>query len=229
MARRSTSSRTTGAAGGGARTPDGMDPRPWRARLEILVTIGLGLAAVATALSVYLTDQRDDEALLSFNEGVRKITEATGGYVEGSQAQNRDEALFIEYVDALQANDKTRAEYLLLNVMEPELRKSVNWWAPRAAATGEPRTPFVEENPFFNPAPQTAEADQLTEEGTAAIDNAKEEQDAGDRYIIASVILATALFLFGIAGVAHQRNIAYATFGSGSVIFLVAVVLMAVA
>jgi len=110
---------------------DDSDDARASARLDIAITIGLGLAAVLTALCVYLIDVHDDKALLAFNSGVANNTDSTGSFVEAAQQRSADDALFADY--AIEANsgfngDKVafgNASYILTEIMSDELQKQV--------------------------------------------------------------------------------------------------------
>lgn len=221
MAKRTTKSQTTRSAAAASRRAAAKPPvkgereERWTGALEIMIAVALGIGAILTALSVYLIDQHDDEAQLKFNTGVRSITEATGGYVEGAQQQGADEALFFEYVDA--AQDRVGvARYLLDTIMRPELKAMVRYWANSPL-----QTPFTEENPRYE-TPEIDEAEALTAQANEDFATAREEQDIGDRYILAGVIIATSLFLFGIAGVTNTFKIRIVTMAIGTVVLLVA-------
>jgi hypothetical protein len=195
-------------------------------RLEVLIAVGLGLAAILTAVSIYLTDVHDDDALVAFNDGVAQVTEATGGYVEASQLRSADAALFTEYSQLAYAGSQgdqqalDTAAYIQTSIMRPELRKQVEWWAAEGEPAGHP-TPFTDENPYFTE-PALEEAEATTASATASFEEAKDEQVAGDRFILADVIVATALFLFGIAAVATVSRLKIAMTGVAYGVFLVA-------
>jgi hypothetical protein len=199
-------------------------------RLEILIAVGLGLSAILTALCVYLTDVHDDEAQVAFNEGVRGVTEATGGYVNASQQRAADEAVFLEF--AQQANAAAlggdrlagiTSQYIKEGLMRPELQAALEWWAQenegRRAADALP-SPFVPENPAYEE-PLLVEAEAQTESANAAFAEAQDEQKEGDTYIIAGVIVATALFLYGIAGVTRNVRLKLVMTTLGYIVFLV--------
>ena len=182
-------------------------------RLELAIAIGLGIAAVLTALFVVLVDNHDDKAQVAFNDGVAQITEATGGYVQSSQLQASDEALFADYATnayAASLGDRFSrdiAGYLLSSLMREELRRAVLWWSnetQKVPASESPPSPFIEENPEYQQ-PELAEANAKSASAQDAFAEAQDEQNAGDTYLVAGVIVATALFLFGIAGVFNAQ------------------------
>jgi hypothetical protein len=192
-------------------------------RLELAIAIGLGIAAVLTALFVVIIDNHDDKAQVAFNDGVAEITEATGGYLQSSQLKASDEALFGDYATnayAASLGDRFSrdiASYQLTGLMREQLREAVLWWSKeqeRLPTSQAPISPFVEDNPNY-PQTELADAEAKSASAQASFAEAQDEQNAGDRYLIAGVIVATALFLFGIAGVfkAHALRLRLTVLG----------------
>jgi hypothetical protein len=193
-------------------------------RLELAIAIGLGIAAVLTALFVVIIDNHDDKAQVAFNEGVAEITESTGGYVQAAQLKASDEALFADYATNAYAAtlgdrfSRDIASYLLTGLMREQLRTAVVAWSKQQQQLPEgqaPISPFVEEDNPDYPQPELTAA---TDKAAAAQDSfaaAQDEQNAGDKYLISGVIVATALFLFGIAGVfkAHALRLRLTAMG----------------
>ena len=194
-------------------------------RLEILIAVGLGLAAILTALSIYLTDVHDDNAQVGFSDGISEVTKATGSYVEAAQQRGADEALFVEFAQAANAGalgDKVAgqsATYLQGAVMRKELREAVAWWGDVGVKQGL-TSPFTEENPFFKQ-PLQDEASAQSQQAEASFAEAQDEQNKGDTFIIADVIVAAALFMFGIAAVVTVPRLKVAMTVIGYTVFLV--------
>jgi hypothetical protein len=201
-------------------------------RLDILISVGLGLAAVLTALCVYLTDVHDDEATLAFNAGVTATTEATGSYVEAAQRRAADEALFVEYAQLANAGafgDRIAldsATYLQTGIMREDLREAVEWWGRETRRDPTLTTPFVPENPFYEQ-PELEEAEALTASAGEEFAKAEDEQAKGDTFIIADIIVAFSLFLFGVAGVASAYRIKLTTTVMAYVIFAASLIVVA--
>jgi aconitase B len=59
--------------------------------------------------------------------------------------------------------------------------------------------------------------------------NAEDHQDRAATYTLAEVILATSLFLFGVAGISTRWRLKVATLATASTVFLTALVVLAVA
>jgi hypothetical protein len=130
-------------------------PHPWDSRLELVIAIALGLAAVVTAASVYLNEHQEHKAELDFHEATHRLLEATA------------------------AGLQTPAGIALEDTSEHEI--------------------------------------------TAAEDH----QDKAARYTIAEVILATSLFLFGVAGISSHWRIKIGALSTATFVFIVALVVLA--
>ena len=131
-------------------------PSPaWEARLEIIIAIMLGLAAIVTAGAVYLNEHQEHEATLDFHQGTHDIVRAVGVGAE----------------------------------------------TPRGRA--------------------------LEDQAERTNDNAENHQERAARYTLAEVILATSLFLFGVAGISSRWRIKIGAFTTAAGVFIVALVVLA--
>jgi hypothetical protein len=131
-------------------------PSPvWEARLEIVIAIMLGLAAIVTAGSVYLNEHQEHEATLDFHKGTHDIVRAVG----------------------------------------------VGASTPAGFA--------------------------LEDRAERSNDAAENHQERAARYTLAEVILATSLFLFGVAGISNRWRIKIGAFGTATGVFIVALVVLA--
>jgi hypothetical protein len=133
---------------------DGPSPT-WEARLEIIIAIALGLAAIVTAGAVYLNEHQEHDAELDFHTATHAL------------------------VAAGHAGLTTPAGHAL------EVR------AERATRSAE------------------------------------HHQDQAASYTLAEVILATSLFLFGVAGISSRWRIKIGALTSATVVFIVALVVLA--
>jgi Flp pilus assembly protein TadB len=129
--------------------------RPWDSRLEILIAIALGLAAIVTAGAVYLNESEEHKATLDFHEATHRLLDAT------------------------------------------------------TAGLNTPRGKALEDS----------SEDEIL--------RADDHQERAADYTLAEVILATSLFLFGIAGISSRWRIKIGALSVASFIFLVALVVLA--
>jgi hypothetical protein len=222
----------SGAGAGGAGGTGGGDApvrrrgRSWAGRLELVITVLLGLAAVAGAFAALKNEQRNHEATFEFSEGIKNFDDAGQFYATGNATFTHDQTLFLEYAKAIQANDKQLATYIFNNLMGSTLQAGVKWWeGPNAKAKTPEQTPFTSKNPDYG-IPQLTEAQNSTNASRSNFGDARKEQDKADHYTLVEVILATALFLYGIAGVTRNMTLKVGTLGSGTLIFVVALVLL---
>jgi Flp pilus assembly protein TadB len=124
-------------------------------RLDVIIAIALGLAAIVTAGAVYLNEHEEHKATLDFHEATHRLLDAT------------------------------------------------------SAGLATPRG-------------RSLEADSEVE-----IVRAEDHQERAADYTLAEVILATSLFLFGIAGISSRWRIKIGALATASFVFLVAVVVLA--
>jgi hypothetical protein len=204
---------------GPTHTPDPQDG----GRLAIFIAVLLGLAAIVTAFSAYKNELRNHEATIKFNEGVVRTNQASQAYTQGSQVRAQDGALFLEFAKAANANQQEVSAYIHNTLMSPTLRKAVDWWSNTKDNVD---SPFVPQDPFYKIS-QNVKGDALTVESRKDFKEAKHEQNVSDEYTLVTVILASALFLLGIAGVSSRQSIKIGAVSAGGLIFLIALISLA--
>lgn len=131
-----------------------MGERPWESRIDIVIAVALGLAAIVTAGAVYLNEHQEHEATLDFYEATHRLLDATAADLE----------------------------------------------TPRGRAL------------------EAASEDEIV--------RAEDHQERAADYTLAEVILATSLFLFGIAGISSRWRIKIGALSAASVVFLIALVVL---
>jgi hypothetical protein len=186
--------------------------------MAILIAVLLGAAAIVTAFSAYKNELRNHEATIRFNQGVVHTNQASQSYTQGSQVRAQDQALFLEFAKAANSNDKGLTAYVHDTLMSPSLRKSVDWWSNTKDSVD---SPFVPQDPYYKIS-QNIRGDALTLDAKKDFKEAKHEQNVSDQYTVVEVILASALFLLGIAGVSSRRSIKIGAVSAGGAIFLAA-------
>jgi hypothetical protein len=136
-------------------TQSGAPSTKWEGRLEIIIAIALGLAAVVTAGAVYLNEHQEHKANLDFHQATHRLLDATAAGI---------------------------------------------------------RTPA---------------GHALEVSSTREILQAESHQDKAASYTLAEVILATSLFLFGVAGISSRWRLKIGALSVASGIFVVALVVLA--
>jgi hypothetical protein len=139
---------------------------------------------------------------------------------------SRDQSLFLEYAKAKQLRQDKLANYIFLNLMGPTLQGGVRWWQGPNRSTARPaRNPFTPHDPAYR-IQQLRDADQSYDSSKKNFTEARADQEKADHYTLIEVILATALFLYGLAGVTRNPRLKRVTVVMGTVIFTVALVLL---
>jgi hypothetical protein len=210
----------------------GSSEEDFRRRFEVVLAVLLGLAAIATATAAYMTDLRDGDALKSFQEGNRIADQASRQRAEASANRNEDQIIFTFVAQQAIANSGTPAEteqignQLIDQLGSEELKQAfADCRADPACHNGD--TPPTDTEYYKQPA--VAEADRLDAQADAKFADANANDEKGDGYSLVTVLLATALFLYGVSAVAHGRGVKLGTAGFGAVIFLASLVAFALA
>jgi hypothetical protein len=187
-------------------------------RLEIVATLLLALAAVATAWSSY-------QAARWQGEQARAAARANASRIESTRASglaNRqvqiDVATFIQWVDAY-AHDDAMLESFYRQRFRPELARAVTAWA----ATRPLRNPRAPLTPFAMPQYQLAaneQAEKLEQTASTYSAEASANIDRATRYVLCVVLFASSLFFAGISTRLPSSNGRAVALGIGCVVFL---------
>jgi hypothetical protein len=192
-------------------------------RVEQIIAVMLGLAAIITAWTAFQSSQLGDKVQESFSEGIRSSDQASQEYNTAIATDNQDQAIFLEYAKALVAEDEVTATYIQESLMSPELAAAVQWWIEQPDDTG-PDSPFVEENPNWNDGSWTIAAD-LDVEAQEYFDSARQADADGDEFDLLEVIVTLSLFLFGIASLVRQQKIQVGLAAVGGIILIYSIIM----
>jgi hypothetical protein len=175
---------------------------------QIIAAIILGIAATLTALAAYNAALSDGNALQGYTTSSLKLNDANAFYAQGNVAVASDQALFIQYAVAAQEGQTDLATYLT-TLMRPEMQQAVDWWL----ATDEALTPFdqIDGNPYA--VPDFEEAANLETEADASFQEGSDEDSKGDKFELAVVLFALALFFGGIATLFRKASVSTALLG----------------
>ena len=189
-------------------------------RLQILLAVLLGLAALATAWAAYRGDLYSGDSVILLNRSTQTTDRASQSFNQAETVFVQDVNLFTQFAVAAQRDQQT-ATYLKETLMRPQLVRMVEWWAE----TGdEIESPFVPQDPHFVPPGQSPQGRRLRAQAASEFERARELDDTGDSFVLYTVIFAAALFLYGIASVASSRNVMFAGMGIGGVLFIAGVI-----
>ncbi|MCX6390993.1 MAG: hypothetical protein NTX95_00620 [Actinobacteria bacterium] len=191
-------------------------------RTEIVLAILLGVAAILTAWSTFQSAQLGSAMTAAYSEGIRVSDAASQAFNDASAADVADQALFLEFAKSAQAGDEDTAGYIHDSLMSAELAAAVDWWSEQPDSSGYD-TPFTEDNPNWSTA-MYDDAAALDADAQAQFDEAKDKDALGSDFDILAIIIALALFLFGVASLVRQERIKIGLGAVGAVILVFSIV-----
>jgi hypothetical protein len=171
--------------------------RPKRDWVEILATLLLALAAVATAWSSYQANRwNGEQAKASGRTNGIRIQATHAASLAEAQTQV-DVATFIQWADADIENDKVRADFYR-DRFRKEFRPAFTaWMATRPKENpGAPPTPFA--MPEYRLA-ATAEAERLDQAAAESSAAVSANVQRATNYVLGVVLFAVALFFAGMS------------------------------
>jgi hypothetical protein len=164
---------------------------------EILSAIMLGLVAMATAWSGYQSARWGGVQSTKYSEaGALRVESTRASALAGQQIQI-DVGLFSNWLNAY-ADENLPLEEFYRERFRAEFTPAFNAWL----ATKPVQNPEAPSSPFVMPEYQlaaTQQAEDLEQQASATFDEGKAANQQSDDYILNAVILASVLFLAGIA------------------------------
>jgi hypothetical protein len=193
--------------------------------VEILSTVLLALAAVATAWSSYQASRWNGEQAKAFSRGNAARIESTRASALATAQTQVDVATFMQWVNAYALDQRRLADFYFRRFRD-EFKPAVNAWIatrpvqnPRA-----PLTPFS--LPQYRPA-ASRDAERLEADAEAWSAKARSDVQRATNYVLAVVLFAASLFFAGMSAKLRTRGLRVALLCVGSAIFLGATVWLA--
>jgi len=186
--------------------------------LELLSTVLIAVAAVATAWSGYQSTRWSGEQAKAYSRANASRLESTRASALANAQTQVDVATFVQWVDAFALGEQELADFYYARFRE-EFRPAVEAWVatrPRMNPDA-PLTPFA--MPEYRLAAQD-DADRLEAAATAATDDANRNNQRSDNYVLAVVLFATSLFFAGISTRLPTTRSRGAILGLGYAVFL---------
>src|SRR3954468_16835861 len=187
----------------------GPDTYVGRFRLELMIAIALGLAAIVGALATYLGHVAEGHSVKRYNEAVRTSSDLALFYNQGNQRLVQYQSVFQEDAKDAYAGGKTGdyafAAYIQSQLMDERLSKMVTWWTSNGN-TKKYHSPFVDQDPYYV-IPEFAKGAQLDKQTQGFFEEGKRDENRSNRYTLVEVLIASALFLYGIASVTRGYSI----------------------
>jgi hypothetical protein len=175
---------------------------PQASRVEVVATLILALAAVATAWSGYQAARWHGEQAIAFSHANAARLESTRASNLANTQTEIDVATFTQWVDAY-ARHETQLATFYRRRFRSEFQPAVTAWVathPLKNANA-PLTPFA--MPDYRLA-ATAQAERLQAAAAAAAAEASRDIDHANNYVLAVVLFSAALFFGGISTRLHR-------------------------
>jgi len=191
-------------------------------RIEIVMAILLGVAAVLAAWATFQSAQLSGSVAGLYSQGIRAADAASQDYNDATAVAVADEAIFLEYTKALHTGQAKLAAYVHGSLMSPELAAAVDWWEAQPDSY-ESATPFTSANPHWS-SPQHDKAKVREAQAEARFDEADRIDALATSFDILSIIIAIALFLFGVASLVRQERIKIGLGIVGTVVLIFSII-----
>lgn len=188
-----------------------------RDRTELVATILLAVAAVATAWSSYqATRWNGEQAKASSRTNALRIEAARAQGLAEAQTQV-DIATFMQWVDAY-VRGETELSDFYFERFRAEFRPAMNAWI----ATEPRKNPNAPLTPFAMPEYRLAadqEAERLDAEAEASSATVRRNIQRASNYVLAVVLFAVSLFFAGMSTKLKQPRLRWLTLTVGCLVF----------
>jgi hypothetical protein len=189
-----------------------------RERVELLATILLALAAVATAWSSYQGARWRGEQAVETSKATAARIQSSEAATHAGQLTQVDIATFTQWVDADVAGNTELAEFYERRFRD-EFRPAFTAWMATQPFTN-PDAPLT---PFDMDEYRLADTEESTRLNRRAVDRSADAGAANQRaddYLLAVVLFAAALFFTAISGKVRPPRQREFLLGLGAVMFL---------
>jgi len=197
------------------------DTRRQSERLEVVATILLAVATVATAWSGYQASRWNGEQAMAYSRAsALRIESSKADALANSQSQV-DVATFTQWVDAV-ARDEADLATFYSRRFRSEFKPAVDAWSATSPLTNEnaPLTPFA--MPEYVLAARE-EAEQLEAEAESFSAAGRANVQRATNYVLGVVLFASALFFAGMSTKLGNPRLQRVLLGFGIVVFLATV------
>ncbi len=187
-------------------------------RIELLATILLAVAAVATAWSTYQSTRWRGDQTIDFSKATAARIQSSEASTRAGQLTQIDIATFIQWVDAYVTGNNKLAQFYEQR-FRPEFRPAFDAWI----ATNPRTNPDAPLTPFAMPQYKVSEAEEaarLNVEAGIHSDAAGNSNQRSNNYVLAVVLFAASLFFAGISTKLTRLPQREVLLGLGWVIFL---------
>jgi hypothetical protein len=187
-------------------------------RLEVVATVLLAVAAVATAWASY-------QAMRWNGEQARAASRTTALRIEAARADGLsdsqtevDVATFIQWIDAT-ANDDENLQTFYENRFRPEFAEAFEAWIDTEPLTtpGAPLSPFAMDDYKTS---ASAETERLDKESAESSEVVNRNIQRASNYVLAVVLMSVSLFFAGISTKLSSTRLRLFTLTVGCLLFV---------
>ncbi len=185
---------------------------------ELVATVLLAIATVATAWASYQARQWTGEQAQSYSRANTARVESTRNTGTANQQTGIDVATFIQWIDATAHKDTALAAFYRAR-FRPEFKPAFEAWLKTQPLT----TPNAPPSPFAMPEYRlaaTAKADALEQKAGANATAAAVANERANDYVGAVVLFASALFFAGISMKLQSQWARLSILGMGCLLFV---------
>lgn len=189
-----------------------------RDRLEIVATVLLAIAAVATAWASYqATRWNGEQSKAASRTNALRIEAARAAGLAESETQV-DVATFIGWVDARGRGDEALADFYVER-FRPEFKPAFEAWLATDPLTNPsaPRTPFAIDEYRVE---ARSEADRLDQESEVSSETMRRNIQRAADYVLCVTLFAVSLFFAGMSTRITRPDLRAITLGVGCAVFL---------
>lgn len=177
-------------------TTDGIFGRIYE-HAELLATILLAIAAVATAWSSYQSARWSGEQTIDFSNANAARVESTRAATQAGQEIQVDVLTFTQWANAYAKKQKKLAQFYF-DRFRKEFKPAVHAWIETKPLTNPKAPPVPFAMPQYKLKSET-ESEQLLDEAEEQGAKARQSNQRGDNYVLAVVLFAASLFFAGIS------------------------------
>ncbi len=171
--------------------------------VEVVAAILLGIAGVLTAYAAFNAALSDGDALKGYTQSSRTTADANGFYNDYAATYNADQSLFLQYQLLVERGEIDLAQGVRAALFSAELETATQAWEEYPTGEG-PATPLDADEYVVQ---AFIDGEDLTAQADAEFETAFAADEQGDKYELASVFLAVALFFAGIASLFKVRPV----------------------
>jgi hypothetical protein len=193
--------------------------------VEIVAAILLALATVSTAWCAYQSARWSGVMTINFSAANATRTEAVTAANYAFTELGYDAGVLLDYAEAYLQGDTTKLQILENRFIREELDKALKAWLAMDPANN----PDVPKSPLLMPEYELAslkKAESLNKKAANLTDEAKDDNQRSDNYVLLTVVFASVLFFAGISTKFSSRGVKIAMVLAGSAVFIAAVVVL---